>query len=604
MARSKMTKCSMRPCKSSKRCKKSKAAGLREYATFPRRYLRLPALNGASLVGEAGSFHASWRPPMHRITPHQPLPLFDSAATGRIERAAAAALPAHQLMQRAGLAVAQLAQALAPYARTVWLACGPGNNGGDGLEAGMHLQRNGRQAVVTWLGQPGKAPAHARAPWLRAQAAGGQWADRAPDRLSSCDLCIDALLGLGVSASSSRAMDPAHAMNAPARAIDPRLRACLSMLRHSLAPVLAVDLPSGLDADTGQYAPGLAPDPGPPPGPARYTLSLLSLKPGLFTAAGRDAAGQLWFGDPGVAPGPEPPTASPAAGAGAGPRAHASHEGSYGDVAVVGGEGLAERGLGMTGAALLAASAALHSGAGRVLVALLDDGQLPLDPQPPELMLRRFEARARERLAVVCGCGGGQAVGQRLPEVITRAAPLVLDADALNHIAGHAALQALVLARGQQGRPTVLTPHPLEAARLLGLSTAQVQADRLGAARQLAARFAAVAVLKGSGSVIAAPGQTPAINPTGNALLASAGTGDARAGMVGARLGACPSPLNAACDAAYAHGRAADAWPAGQALTAGELARGAGRSARQPPRTPQPIMLVALVLLAPVAIKK
>ncbi|KAB7581620.1 bifunctional ADP-dependent NAD(P)H-hydrate dehydratase/NAD(P)H-hydrate epimerase, partial [Verminephrobacter sp. Larva24] len=142
---------------------------------------------------------------MHRITPHQPLPLFDSAATGRIERAAAAALPAHQLMQRAGLAVAQLAQALAPYARTVWLACGPGNNGGDGLEAAMHLQRNGRQAVVTWLGQPDKAPADARASWLRAQAAGVQWADRAPDRLSSCDLCIDALLGLGVSASSSRA---------------------------------------------------------------------------------------------------------------------------------------------------------------------------------------------------------------------------------------------------------------------------------------------------------------------------------------------------------------------------------------------------------------
>ncbi|ABM57187.1 bifunctional ADP-dependent NAD(P)H-hydrate dehydratase/NAD(P)H-hydrate epimerase [Verminephrobacter eiseniae] len=514
---------------------------------------------------------------MHRITPHQPHPLFDSAATGRIERAAAATLPAHQLMQRAGLAVAQLAQALAPYARTVWLACGPGNNGGDGLEAAMHLQRNGRQAVVTWLGQPDKAPADARASWLRAQAAGVQWADHAPDQLSSCDLCIDALLGLGVSASSSRAMDPAHAMNAPARTIDPRLRACLSMLRHSLAPVLAVDLPSGLDADTGQYAPGLAPDPGPPPGPARYTLSLLSLKPGLFTAAGRDAVGQLWFDDLGVAPGPEPPSAWLSGPALAAPRAHASHKGSYGDVAVVGGEGLAERGLGMTGAALLAASAALHSGAGRVLVALLDDGQLPLDPQQPELMLRRFEALALERLTVVCGCGGGQSVGQRLPEVITRAARLVLDADALNHIAGHAALQALVLARGQQGRPTVLTPHPLEAARLLGLSTAQVQADRLGAARQLATRFAAVAVLKGSGSVIAAPGQTPAINPTGNALLASAGTGDVLAGMVGARLAAGASPLNAACDAVYAHGRAADAWPAGQALTAGELARRLGR---------------------------
>src|SRR6218665_879052 len=111
---------------------------------------------------------------MHRITPHQPLPLFDSAPTGRIQRAAAAAPPAHQLMQHAGLAVAQLAKALAPYARTVWLACGPGNNGGDGLEAAMHLQRNGRPTVVTWLGQPDQAAADARASWLRAQAAGLQ----------------------------------------------------------------------------------------------------------------------------------------------------------------------------------------------------------------------------------------------------------------------------------------------------------------------------------------------------------------------------------------------------------------------------------------------
>src|SRR6218665_2348396 len=114
---------------------------------------------------------------MHRITPHQPHTLSASAPTGGIERAAAAALPAHKLMQGAGLAVAQLAQALAPYARRVWLACGPGNNGGDGLEAAMHLQRNGRQAVVTWLGQPDKAPADARASWLRAQAAGVEWDD-------------------------------------------------------------------------------------------------------------------------------------------------------------------------------------------------------------------------------------------------------------------------------------------------------------------------------------------------------------------------------------------------------------------------------------------
>ncbi len=508
---------------------------------------------------------------MHRITPHQPHPLFHTAATRRIEQAAAATLPPHTLMQRAGLAVAQLALALAPHARTVWIACGPGNNGGDGLEAAMHLQRSGRQVVVTWLGQPDKAPADAKASWQRALAAGVAWADTPPADLGPQDLCIDALLGIGVSSSP----------HAPIRMPDGRLRACQHALQHSPAPVLAVDLPSGLDADTGQFAAGLAPHVAQhhhphTPSPARHTLSLLTLKPGLFTAAGRDAAGQVWWDDLGTHPGHEPPTAWLCGPPLPAPRAHASHKGSYGDVAVVGGEGLAARGLGMAGAPLLAASAALHSGAGRVLVALLDNGHQQLDPQQPELMFRRYDALALEQLTVVCGCGGGQAVAQVLPEAITRAARLVLDADALNTIATEAALHALVVARGQHGQPTVITPHPLEAARLLGLSTAEVQADRLDAAQQLADQFNCVAVLKGSGTVIAAPGRVPAINPTGNARLATAGTGDVLAGMVGAHLAAGASALRAASEAVYQHGQAADAWPAGRALTARALARRVG----------------------------
>ncbi|RQO83444.1 NAD(P)H-hydrate dehydratase [Acidovorax sp. FJL06] len=508
---------------------------------------------------------------MHRITPHQPHPLFNTAATRRIEQAAARALPPHTLMQRAGLAVAQLAQALAPHARTVWIACGPGNNGGDGLEAAMHLRRSGRQVVVTWLGQPDKAPVDARASWQRAQAAGIVWADTAPTNLGADDLCIDALLGIGLSSSPQ----------APIRVPDARLQACQHALQHSPTPVLAVDLPSGLDADTGQFAAGFAPHAAQhhhlhTPGPARHTLSLLTLKPGLFTAAGRDAAGQVWWDDLGTHPGHEPPTAWLCGPPLPAPRVHASHKGSYGDVAVVGGEGLAARGQGMAGAALLAASAALHGGAGRVLVALLDNGHQQLAPQQPELMFRRFDALALEQLTVVCGCGGGQAVARVLPEVITRAARLVLDADALNTIATEAALHALVVARGQHGQPTVLTPHPLEAARLLGLSTAEVQANRLGAAQQLAAQFNCVAVLKGSGTVVAAPDRVPAINPTGNARLATAGTGDVLAGMVGAHLAAGASALRAASEAVYQHGQAADAWPAGQALTASALARHVG----------------------------
>jgi hydroxyethylthiazole kinase-like uncharacterized protein yjeF len=191
-------------------------------------------------------------------------------------------------------------------------------------------------------------------------------------------------------------------------------------------------------------------------------------------------------------------------------------------------------------------------------------------------MFRQFGALALEDLTVVCGCGGGQAVAPVLPAVITRAARLVLDADALNIIATNADLRARVAARSQRGMSTVLTPHPLEAARLLGLSTAQVQGDRLGTAQQLADAFQCVVVLKGSGTVIASPDGTSAINPTGNARLATAGTGDVLAGMVGARLAAGDSAVHAARDAVYLHGQAADDWPQGLALTASALARRVG----------------------------
>ncbi len=500
---------------------------------------------------------------MHLITPQQPHPLFNTAATRRLEQQAAAALAPHTLMQRAGLAVARLARALAPHARTVWIACGPGNNGGDGLEAAMHLQRDGRRVVVTWLGTPEQAPADARQSWQRAQAAGVTWADAAPPGMTAADLCIDALLGIGVTSTTTRAPDS-------------RMLALLATLQHNPAPVLAVDLPSGLDADTGQFAAGFA-LPAPPASrnthKPRHTLSLLTLKPGLFTAAGRDAAGSVWLDDLGASPQSEPPTAWLAGPALPAPRNHASHKGSYGDVAVVGGEGLAARGLGMTGAALLAASAALHAGAGRVLVALLDDGQMAIDMAQPELMFRRFGALALEQLTVVCGCGGGEAVRAVLPAVLARAARLVLDADALNAVASDAALRAGLMSRTERGLPTVLTPHPLEAARLLGLPTAEVQADRLNAAQQLAEQFDCVAVLKGSGTVTAAPGHPPTINPTGNARLATAGTGDVLAGMVGAHLAAGVEARRAALEAVYIHGLAADHWPAGRTLTASALAR-------------------------------
>jgi hydroxyethylthiazole kinase-like uncharacterized protein yjeF len=473
---------------------------------------------------------------MQRVTSYRPWPLFDLAATRAIEAAATAALPPHTLMQRAGLAAARLAMAIAPHARAIWIACGPGNNGGDGFEAAMHLHSWGKAVTVTWAGDESRAPADARLSLVRTRNAGVRFAAEPPERW---DLAIDALLGIGA-----------------ARPIDGKLAKWAALMNRTAAPVLAVDVPSGLAADTGD---GGALH-------ATHTLSLLTLKPGLFTGAGRDFAGEVWFDDLGVLPAQSPSAWLSGPGT-APPRAHASHKGSHGDVAVIGG------GAGMTGAGLLAATAALHAGAGRVFAALLD-GTITVDPWQPELMFRRWDSLDLAAMSVACGCGGGDAIRAVLPQVLSTAGTLVLDADALNAIASDPGLQTLLSARARRGRVTVLTPHPLEAARLLGSTTADVQADRIEASRELGRRYGCISVLKGSGTIIAQPTGEMAINPTGNARLATAGTGDVLAGLIAARLAIPDSDaLAATAGAVYDHGRVADLWPANTALTANTLAR-------------------------------
>ncbi|WP_028605649.1 bifunctional ADP-dependent NAD(P)H-hydrate dehydratase/NAD(P)H-hydrate epimerase [Ottowia thiooxydans] len=484
------------------------------------------------------------------IHAHEMHPLHDTAATRRIEQAAAAQLPAHTLMQRAGLAVARLALALAPHARTIWVACGPGNNGGDGLEAAMHLRRWGLNPVVTWLGNAESTPTDARASWVRARDAGVHFAEE-PPKLDADDLCIDALLGIGA-----------------ARPAQGRMAEWLACMATGPAQRLAVDAPTGLNVDTGSAHIPWHTDAGPP---RHHTLSLLTLKPGLFTMHGRDACGTLWFDELGISPAEAPVALLNPPGSQA-TRPHASHKGTWGDVAVIGGESDASHGISMRGAALLAARSALSAGAGRVYVSLLGDFDLLADPTAPALMFRRFDALDLSALTSVCGCGGGEAVVKVLPALLAAAPRLVLDADALNAIARDPALQASLANRSSHGQATVLTPHPLEAARLLACTTAEVQADRLACARELAQRFRATVVLKGSGSVIAAPDQLPYINPTGNARLATAGTGDVLAGMIGARLAAGVDAFSAARTAVWQHGHFADVWPYGLPLTAERLA--------------------------------
>jgi hydroxyethylthiazole kinase-like uncharacterized protein yjeF len=474
---------------------------------------------------------------MERIRPERPWPLFDTAASRAIEQSCASGLPAHTLMQRAGLAVARLALAIAPHARTIWIACGPGNNGGDGFEAALHLRAWGKEPIVSWSGDESRAPADARASLHRAQAVNVRMSQQPPARW---DLAIDAMLGLG-------AQRPLEGVLAQWSA---------AMGAAGGRPVLAVDLPSGLNADTG----------GGTAVAASHTLSLLTLKPGLFTGGGRDAAGQVWFDDLGSTAAWTQPSAYLAGAPPAITRLHASHKGSYGDVATIGGA------AGMGGAALLAATGALHAGAGRVYACLLGGPAPSYDPAQPGLMFRPWDSLDLSTIAVACGCGGGDAVRAVLPAVLSTAASLALDADALNAIAGDSQLQTLLQARSRRKRPTVITPHPLEAARLLDSSAATVQADRLAAGLELAARFGCVAMLKGSGTIVAAPGEVPRINPTGNAKLATAGTGDVLAGLVAARMALGRSAFDAAAEAAHAHGAAADHWPSDRSLTAFDLA--------------------------------
>ena len=480
---------------------------------------------------------------MKKIDPGSRHALYRVDSTRRIEHAAQGELAPHTLMQRAGLAVARLALALAPHSRSPWIACGPGNNGGDGLEAAMHLQQWGKRPVVTWIGSPDTAPPDARASWQRAIDAGVQFSAEPPQNF---DLAIDAMLGIGAT-----------------RLPEGRVAQWINRLNASPATVLAVDIPTGLQADSGSAAQ--------PCVKAQHCLSLLTLKPGLFTGHGRDAASTVWLDDLQVAQrcfevmAPDAWLGGSAAAATA--RLHASHKGSYGDVAVVGGAS------GMTGAALLAATAALYAGAGRVLVGLLDADPLRVDTLQPELMFRPIDALDFKSMTVVCGSGGGDAIRSQLPRLLSTSARLLVDADGLNAIAADSQLQTLLRARTHRFASTVLTPHPLEAARLLACPVAQVQDDRLAAAQHIAQRFGCTVVLKGSGTIIAAPDQVPHINFSGNARLASAGTGDVLAGLIGARLAAGLPAWQSACEAVYQHGQQADRWPVDLPLTAGALAR-------------------------------
>jgi ADP-dependent NAD(P)H-hydrate dehydratase / NAD(P)H-hydrate epimerase len=482
-------------------------------------------------------------------------PLLTVAELRAVEDWANATLPPHALMQRAGAAAARwLAARVGDDPRPIWFAAGPGNNGGDALVAAAQLQRLG---IDTEVCMPVEVrPTDARWALSGARAAGVALTAAPPASFDAYGWLVDGLFGIGL----ARPLDGAFA------ALAKRLAA---RARRD-GRVLALDTPSGLDSDTGaRVGDG-------PAVTATHTLSFIAAKPGLYMGEGRDLAGHLEVDALDLDPPAAPATRlnAPALFADTLPaRAFASHKGSYGSVAIVGGD------TGMAGAPILAARAALYAGAGKVHVGFVGAGAPAYDPPHPELMLHPADTLptdALSALAIGCGLGTGIHGAAALATALALDLPLLIDADALNLIAASAELAASLAARGAAGRAAILTPHPLEAARLLGVDTATVQRDRLAAARALARRFGAVIVLKGAGTVICAPDGPATINPTGSAALATGGTGDVLGGLIAAFAAQRLPCLAAALAGVYLHGLAADclvargAGPAG--LTAGELA--------------------------------
>jgi ADP-dependent NAD(P)H-hydrate dehydratase / NAD(P)H-hydrate epimerase len=473
-------------------------------------------------------------------------PLLTTAQLREVEAAHAKL----DLMQRAGKAAADFLRARSTTDARVVLLVGPGNNGGDALACAAELAEMGYAPTVVLLGAPEKFGEDAARAWRRVEAlmsgtvashlpygAGGRIvvAHHIPQTITA-DWIIDGLFGIGL----KRPLDGAYrdAVRAIARA------------RGTGAKVLSLDVPSGSDADTGALV-------GETVVAADFTLTFIANKPGLVTGPALDFVGELRCASLDTSP-PDARTDTARLLNKAylnATQKHAqanAHKGAHGTCIIIGG------GAGMLGAALLSSRAAMRAGAGKVKLGWLAEPHPQVDPLMPEVMMGGAAELANgECSALVIGCGLGVtgAAVRILKSALKRDLPLVIDADALNLIAESADLATLVQRRAA---PTVITPHPAEAARLLGCSTADVQRDRLRAAHDLAKGYACIAVVKGAGTVVC-DGVMTTINSTGNPLLATAGTGDVLAGMVGALLAQGYDAAIAARLGVCMHGAAADA---------------------------------------------
>lgn len=462
-----------------------------------------------------------------------------------LEMRAANQLGADTLMKRAGAAAAELIMKRLEDAgveqRRVTLLVGPGNNGGDALACACELREKG--AVVNVVLPGGRRPtsALALAQLERWTQAGGTTYDD-PYMTEKADCVVDGLFGTGL-----------------AKPITGDYLDAVLWFNERQALKVSLDIPSGLNPVTGHWTgsyPGCSAD---------VTITLLCVKSGLYMCEGADAAGEIVLNELDVSV-----PLSPLSVIGTDefprvlrPRVKNSHKGDYGSVAVIGGTD------GMIGASILAARAALISGAGRVTLECRAEQAPHVDMVYPEIMFATKPVNLEDFDAIVLGCGLGTSAEAkaRVIEALNCQKPLILDADALNIIAADIKLQDMVLARRA---PTVLTPHPGEAARLLRRDTAGVTADRVAACRELAVQTGAIVVLKGAGTVISMRSSRTWINPTGSPMLATGGSGDVLAGMIGAMFAQGYDMVESVLAAVYFHGLSAEGLEAG--FTAGEIA--------------------------------
>lgn len=476
--------------------------------------------------------------------------LLRSTAIRRIEAAALASTPPGTLMSRAADAVVEATAALArslEAGRPIVAWVGPGNNGGDALLAVLRLREFGfatRAIALDASRTPGGDAGNA---WTLARAKGFPIAAHdAWEELfagESAPIIVDGLFGIGLQ-----------------RPLDSALAALCARIAERRWPVVSVDVPSGIDADTGARL-------GPSAVRARITVTMIADKPGLHTGTALDHAGEVRVAGLGIDAGERRAAldgAAPldrgrlfdrarASAASLPPRAADSSKGSFGAVLCYGGA------PGLRGAVLLAARGAQAIGAGRIYVGT-PIGEL-FDPAQPQWMSVASDARFERFDAVAIGCGLGDSPAARaaVARAIDEARALVVDADALNLLAADESLAQAFAAR-HPARARIVTPHPLEAARLLRTEVPHVQSDRIGAACTLAAKLHCIALLKGAGTIVATPDGRWSIVASGSPALASAGTGDVLAGMCAALLARGLDAERAAALAAWLHGEAGEAW--------------------------------------------